>query len=127
MTIDTTKVIGPGDELLLFYELPNYDDKLRDDNAGSELEKQSTSDKRKQNDELSEDHLVELINLSNTLMCILYPIFCLRCCGEDDWVFDVSIDSVYGTCDCNPEYSVRHSKKYFYTYLNSGRQQLLMQ
>ena len=39
MTIDTTKVIEPGDELLLFYELPNYDDKLRDDNAGSELEK----------------------------------------------------------------------------------------
>ena len=33
MTIETTKVIEPGDELLLFYELPNYDDKLRDDNA----------------------------------------------------------------------------------------------
>ena len=47
MTIETTKVIEPGDELLLFYELPNYDDKLRDDNVRSELEKKSTSDKRK--------------------------------------------------------------------------------
>ena len=47
MTIETTKVIEPGDELLLFYELPNYDDKLRDDNDGSEMEKKSTGDKRK--------------------------------------------------------------------------------
>ena len=46
MTINTTKDIKPGDELLLFYELPNYDDKLRDDNVCSELEKKSTSDKR---------------------------------------------------------------------------------
>ena len=43
----STKDIEPGDELLLFYELPNYDDKLRDDNVRSELEKKSTSDKRK--------------------------------------------------------------------------------
>ena len=47
MTIETTKVIKPGDELLLFYKLPNYDDKLRDDNDGSEMEKKSTGDKRK--------------------------------------------------------------------------------
>ena len=47
MTIETTKVIEPGDELLLFYKLPNYDDKLRDDNDGSEMEKKSTGDKRK--------------------------------------------------------------------------------
>ena len=47
MTIETMKVIEPGDELLLFYELFNYDDKLRDDNDGSDLEKKSTSDKRK--------------------------------------------------------------------------------
>ena len=47
MTINTTKDIKPGDELLLFYELPNYDYKLRDDNDGSDLEKKSTGDKRK--------------------------------------------------------------------------------
>ena len=44
--------------MLLFYELPNYDDKLRDDNDGLDLEKKSTGDKRKKRDELSEDHLV---------------------------------------------------------------------
>ena len=31
--------------------MPNYDDKLRDDNDGSEMEKKSTGDKRKQKDE----------------------------------------------------------------------------
>ena len=55
MTIETTKVIEPGDELLRFYELPKDDYKLRDDNDGSDLEKKSTGDKRKQRDELSED------------------------------------------------------------------------
>ena len=48
MTIETTKVIEPGDELLLFYELPNENDKLKDDNDCSDLmEKKSTGDKRK--------------------------------------------------------------------------------
>ena len=47
MTIETTKVIEPGDELLFFYELPNENDKLKDDNDCSDLEKKSTGDKRK--------------------------------------------------------------------------------
>ena len=56
ITIEPTKSIKPGDELLLFYELPKDDDKLRDDNDCSDLEKKSTGkDKRKQRDELSED------------------------------------------------------------------------
>ena len=38
-----------------FYELPNENDKLKDDNDCSDLEKKSTGDKRKQRDELSED------------------------------------------------------------------------
>ena len=55
MTMKTTRLIKTGDELLLFYEQPNYDDKLRDDNDRSDLEKKSTGDKRKLRDELSED------------------------------------------------------------------------
>ena len=44
--------------MLFFYELPNYDDKLRDDSDGSDLDRKSTGDKRKLRDKLSEDHLV---------------------------------------------------------------------
>ena len=48
ITILSTKDIEPGDELLLFYELPNENDKLKDDNDCSDLmEKKSTGDKRK--------------------------------------------------------------------------------
>ena len=44
----STKDIEPGEELLLFYELPNENDKLKDDNDCSDLmEKKSTGDKRK--------------------------------------------------------------------------------
>ena len=55
MTMKNTRLIKTGDELLLFYELPNYDDKLRDDNDCSDLEKKSSGVKRKLGDELSED------------------------------------------------------------------------
>ena len=53
MTINTTKDIEPGDELLLFYESPNYDDNSRDNNDRLDLKKKSTGDKRKQRDKLS--------------------------------------------------------------------------
>ena len=42
MTIESTKVLQPGNELLLFYEMPNNDDKLRDDNDCSDQEKNRT-------------------------------------------------------------------------------------
>ena len=47
LTMKTTRLIKAGDELLLFYELPNENDKLKDDNDCSDLEKKSTGDKRK--------------------------------------------------------------------------------
>ena len=47
ITILSTKDIEPGEELLLFYELPNENDKLKDDNDCSDLEKKSNRDKRK--------------------------------------------------------------------------------
>ena len=45
----TTRLIKTGDELLLCYELPNYDDNSRDNNDRSDLKKESTGDKRKGN------------------------------------------------------------------------------
>ena len=65
MTMKTTRLIKTGDELLLFYELPNDDDKLRDNNDHLDLEKKSTRDKRKQRDELSEDDRQEIFILDN--------------------------------------------------------------
>ncbi len=60
--------------------------------------------------------------LCNDGMCLRFPIFCMGCCGEDDWVVDVAeipvptvIDKLFFdkiarliqyACDCNPEYSV---------------------
>ncbi len=28
--------------------------------------------------------------LSNDGMCLRFPIFCMGCCGEDEWVVDVA-------------------------------------
>ena len=42
MTIEATRIINTGEEIQLFYEMPNYDDNLRDDNDRSDLEKKST-------------------------------------------------------------------------------------
>jgi len=60
--------------------------------------------------------------LSNDGTCLRFPIFCVGCCGEDNWVVDVAeipVPTVFEklffekvarliqyTCDCNPEYSV---------------------
>ncbi len=60
--------------------------------------------------------------LSNDGRCLRFPIFCMGCCGEDDWVVNVAeipvpkvIDKLFFekvvqliqfSCDCNPEYSV---------------------
>jgi hypothetical protein len=60
--------------------------------------------------------------LSNNGTCLQFLIFCMGCCGEDDWVVDVAeipvptvIEKMYFkkvarliqyACDCNPEYSV---------------------
>jgi hypothetical protein len=60
--------------------------------------------------------------LSKDGMCLRFPIFCMGCCGEDDWVVDVAeipvpividrlffekvVQLIQYACDCNPEYSV---------------------
>ncbi len=60
--------------------------------------------------------------MSKDGMCLRFPIFCMGCCGEDDWVVDVAeipvpivIDRLFFekvaqliqyACDCNHEYSV---------------------
>ena len=61
-TIKTTRLIETGDELLLFNELPKYDDNKRDDNVRSDLEKKCSGDKRKER-ELSEDDRREILVL----------------------------------------------------------------
>ncbi len=60
--------------------------------------------------------------LSNDGMCLWFPMFCIGCCGEDDWVVyvaEIPVPTVFEklffekvarliqyTCDYNPEYSV---------------------